>query len=1342
MASPVVNPAFGGATESSVNAGSSGVVVNPAFGTTLTPSQQLQLAYINAHKSKGNFLSDIAHGTGSILGKTLNILARPVDAVMGATTAGAAAGDKWNLKTLGAMAHGAKEGIEGKNYQGVKTPDTFSDYIKTEYPNFAKNHKVLTAVGGLAGEIAFDPTLPIMAGGTLVHAGELAMVAKAADLVDTGATVAARLKNTQEAVNALKDLGPAFDARRVYANLALNKNIAEQAAETIPAAARFLRNDARTQELTHAATAAARESASAGDKLLQAKYLLPFSGGKSIPLTPTIIRGVRVAPKVPTLARMARHEGVLGHLPLIPATADAVGRMFKHGFTDANFAKPALEAKHFEKHYNGELATHFENRILRPFRGMPTSDKQEALHFGETHHGVVTIEPGGARTFHPEVVAKSNLNPQQQAYLGAWHDYAEHNLTMSKMHGVQFAEDLGPKVYVPHHFDQDGGVLARGAVRSKMGFTEARKNELSLKQIAESVNGKVKDMRVETNPDVLGAMMSMNTAVEAAKTTMLRHVRLAAGVASRVPDIAKRTDALQAAAELSSKQDELGLLKNQKAWKNKTSRMIRTMHAKKLKSAIDEHGARVEAIHAQVAQHHIDLTAPQGAHTPAWTQFRSQSMQNVRKAIGHFNPADRKRALELHGLAAENRKLTARLNKLGDPKGGPATAHRALAEDVGAHMVASRKIDGRSVEDIEKLGTDRSKENIGYQAQPQGKSMIPGEKPKLGEQFKPTARGESWKENIRAALDGDRKGLQDRYSEISKKYPNAKQPAHLNNAARALARVDREVDRFLAKKAAIDESMRLVKNKADAKFEKDFETQARLHNSLQNKIDRKYRIAQSASMKNPDIPHDFVEWDRKIDDQRYHFPKEIHAAMTRMELTTNSDEAMKKLADGARNVMQKWKIGVTSLNPGYAARNHLSEVWNMVLDGIPIGRIAQYNAKTLKLINTVHKIGEKLTNGEELTGEEARAYHTMSEMAGHGILNGLFQGDIQEAEAMFNSKTRARDILRHHPNPKGLGLSYVRIAQDFNRNRENMNRITSFLYHKEYQGLSASHAADRTKASLFDYSELTPTEQGKFKLLIPFWTWTRKNIPYQLQHVLGRPGKFSSIAKIAETSNELTSGTPFGQDASEGTLPDWMKEGYGFRIPGLGQETYYQPNFGVNDLAKVEHPKTALSLLNPLAGIAYTVGTGTNSFTGQPVVGSHPRNPVAGWAADVLRYLPGSDVGQTARSVDGKEETGQGINPWYSYALSQLPETNLANSLSSIKTTQRGGIGFTLGQYVGGQPIYKRDIPSETIGAQLNNQTAEQRWARGLRDAGMIPQTKKKGTSAFQNIINQKISGG
>ena len=57
------------------------------------------------------------------------------------------------------------------------------------------------------------------------------------------------------------------------------------------------------------------------------------------------------------------------------------------------------------------------------------------------------------------------------------------------------------------------------------------------------------------------------------------------------------------------------------------------------------------------------------------------------------------------------------------------------------------------------------------------------------------------------------------------------------------------------------------------------------------------------------------------------------------------------------------------------------------------------------------------------------------------------------------------------------------------------------------KGLSPYDAAQVVKKHLFDYTDLTKAER-KLKIVVPFYTFTRKNLPLQLKTLIERPDKY------------------------------------------------------------------------------------------------------------------------------------------------------------------------------------------------------------------------------------------
>ena len=113
-------------------------------------------------------------------------------------------------------------------------------------------------------------------------------------------------------------------------------------------------------------------------------------------------------------------------------------------------------------------------------------------------------------------------------------------------------------------------------------------------------------------------------------------------------------------------------------------------------------------------------------------------------------------------------------------------------------------------------------------------------------------------------------------------------------------------------------------------------------------------------------------------------------------------------------------------------------------------------------------------------------------------------------------------------------------------------------------GGSLDDALNRIAKTQFDYSELTTFEEEWMRRFIPFYTWTRKNLPYQINQFGRNPAKYR---RLMAAKKNLELGTQ-----EEGVVPDWYLEPFGIRLPfgNKGATAYTVPDLPFQDLLRYD----------------------------------------------------------------------------------------------------------------------------------------------------------------------------
>jgi len=127
---------------------------------------------------------------------------------------------------------------------------------------------------------------------------------------------------------------------------------------------------------------------------------------------------------------------------------------------------------------------------------------------------------------------------------------------------------------------------------------------------------------------------------------------------------------------------------------------------------------------------------------------------------------------------------------------------------------------------------------------------------------------------------------------------------------------------------------------------------------------------------------------------------------------------------------------------------------------------------------------------------------------------------------------------------------------------ENRFRLAAFIDsivkgHVEVKGgvvLSGFDAAAMNMKKIFyDYSDLSAFERSWLRRVIPFYSWSRHNIPRMLETLMTDPIKHY---RMAEFFHQVEVGVTDGEPVGENDLPDWIRQRFGLIVQKTEQGNY------------------------------------------------------------------------------------------------------------------------------------------------------------------------------------------
>lgn len=332
-------------------------------------------------------------------------------------------------------------------------------------------------------------------------------------------------------------------------------------------------------------------------------------------------------------------------------------------------------------------------------------------------------------------------------------------------------------------------------------------------------------------------------------------------------------------------------------------------------------------------------------------------------------------------------------------------------------------------------------------------------------------------------------------------------------------------------------------------------------------------LARDLRRKNLKASHEaFLKESQKRFGKQIKADPEIAKAMHTISRTFSDDDALSGyFVKHFDKVQSLWKTQATVLNPGHHVRNLIGDTYMNFLDGV---RPRAYH-------DAVKVISDHIPDAHFTIGKFGK----------------LSKNDIKtlyEKQGLKSGFTQSEDIFRGGGKFKTAGKIMEKISKGTDK-REDFARYAHFIdaLRKEAKrspdlAKAAERAAARVRKYNFDWTDLTARERKYLKRAVPFYTFTRKALPIQLETLFMKPGKMATISKGQKMTEKLlgVEGQEHGPlPGLDHALPPWYEDQL---VASAGDNKIISPSLPIDLLGQYTTggpagvTKEALGNLSPL----------------------------------------------------------------------------------------------------------------------------------------------------------------
>lgn len=342
---------------------------------------------------------------------------------------------------------------------------------------------------------------------------------------------------------------------------------------------------------------------------------------------------------------------------------------------------------------------------------------------------------------------------------------------------------------------------------------------------------------------------------------------------------------------------------------------------------------------------------------------------------------------------------------------------------------------------------------------------------------------------------------------------------------------------------------------------------------------------------------------------------------------------MLEFMDSLNNMFKSNKL----LSPGFQLRNIFGNTSNMVLGGVPLHKAVGGMPAANKAIKNGEKMLKRIAQGEVLSAKEMKSLENFMEFSKHGFVEyGNKMHDIPEhllnrnverskfgkklaankkAEALQGRIDAGLEVATEAATKQSMEFQDIitspqyamdklkKFNMDLNQQGDLTARMTLWTYAKDNPDWLIQNGYDSPEQAvrmiLFEYDDLSVVEQDVIKKIVPFYTFTKKNLAFQIQNLGKNTKKYSQTIKAFDS----LWGT-LDLDAEERDM--YKIENFWIPIPGIKDDgTYYaiKSSLPLGDVGEfLETPlQRAVSATAPVVRAPFEMAMNKQAFSGMSI---------------------------------------------------------------------------------------------------------------------------------------------